>query len=489
MNTSGAIIKRLLTVILAGVLLMVGCYRPAPGQSPTLTAPAGGPGTPALTGEPAPVEKQPGGPTATAVEQQETPTGEAPPAATGLEEPPPTAAAMPEGGEPLVWSEDEAMPALPAPPSVPVEAPETVMGEARRAVDAPELTGLLAVGSQVIDLATGEGWQVRQPAAWVDWSENGQFLLMEVGGEGGSTFALYRRDGTPVQELPFAERPHWEGENAILPAGVIRRAADGHEARLEYTPDMTWLLHTRAGSGAEWQAVPVEPQPTDRLYNLMDWVPGTNLVLAQRYVAGNAAMTTGAELVTIDALSGQVNPLGAAAPLGQTGGYAWKPGGDPVLGLVASGGGEGARRLAVVDFSTGDVRYPLPEGVMINDLAWTPSGDRLAVAVLETGAVTAPEAGQGIAGPGIYLVDPGTAVVEQVTQAPEGEVDGFANWTANGEVLLFARTATGEQGERTAGVFARRVADGQEFEVVSGVPIQDDRFGTVLWQQLFAYTP
>lgn len=356
---------------------------------------------------------------------------------------------------------------------------------------APRVAGRLAfvdpAGARVIvlDLETGDSWQVSSHPGRLAWSPDGSQLLLAHPTEGGTTYELYSAEGVPLDPPATDEELVWQPDGTLDSIMAVH-APDGDIARLEFTPDTRWLLRVQPVGGEE-RVIDVEPQPTDRMYLPVAWVPGQQQIIVQRYFAGNAALLTGTELLTIDTETGEQQPLEPSAPVGGQAGFAWQPQGQGLQQMPAQlalnavlGGGRPSSTLALIDFSTMQARYPLPEGITMGGLAWLPQGDRLVFAAnprQATGEYTVP---------GIYQLDPATDAVQRLTEPTTNLFDAWPNLTAAGDVLVFTRAGSLPTGALRLDVMGKRLADGSEWVIVRELTVPGD--GMVLpWDRYLAF--
>lgn len=336
-----------------------------------------------------------------------------------------------------------------------------------------------------LDLQTGQGWQAPLQPAWLDWSPGAQKLLAY----GEQNYAVYTAQGQPVPlnntagVTAGAPQPTWLADGTLSLTGAVK-SADGMLAWLEYKPDMTWLLHLKLAQGAE-STLPLEAQPTDRLYQMVGWVPGAQKLLVQRYFASNSAMLVGGDVLLVDIASRAVQPLNVTAPLNTGADFSWSPASGGPLAFLASGGPVMmARRLALFDPKTAALRYPLPDGVDVTGLAWRPDGARLTFTAAP-GENASAEAKKIVPGAGIYQLDLASGAVETVLADPSGAADGWPHWTADGQTLLYGRAITPASGSPTAQVRARQ---GQrDWTLVDGLPGPQDMLGAGGWRSVVAY--
>lgn len=320
-----------------------------------------------------------------------------------------------------------------------------------------------------LNLLTGEGWQAPANGGRLRWSPAGDQLLVDYGMD---LYALYGRAGNLIRTFESELAPEWLPNNQLNIGEIdIVIAEDGRKASLAYVDEM-FVLQIETADGTESRAVTLHPQPPDRLYSLRGWVPGSDLLLAQTYFAGNAAITAGGQLITIDSNTGVEQDLNSAAPLGDRGEFAWNPAQSSLLGFLASGspGVPDQGRLALFDFRTGQLRYPLPDGVDIGDLEWQPDGRSLAFSVTRIDPQQGPGApGEPFDSEGIYLLDPQTGEVQTVTYPALNAKDRSPYWDATGQTLLFQRAIETGPGQTFTQVLAQRIGEGKERILIDGL--------------------
>ena len=66
-------------------------------------------------------------------------------------------------------------------------------------------------------------------------------------------------------------------------------------------------LPREAGPGGQEQVWPAEAAPSDKIHELLGWVPGTTLLLAGYHFGDNSMWITGDRLYTLDATSGKIH--------------------------------------------------------------------------------------------------------------------------------------------------------------------------------------
>lgn len=343
----------------------------------------------------------------------------------------------------------------------------------------------------VIDLERGGAWTLGESPAWLySWSPSGNSLL--VGGADATVWHYDGRNHSPIsspQTLFWAPRSSFEGgeeqlaivakdgsllaacytasdstacgERLLLPPGSLGNDGRGTVC---WSPDgwLAWSLNTDqlavAGrweqmlyvrpveGGAETTAWCLSDNIRGAYYQLLDWVPGTRLILAGQDMMAVSLWTWGIPLVTINADTGEIIELGAAMLLTPEA-YAWHPT-QPGLLALAEGSSRYLNhniRLALLDMTTGELRTLTAEGMTAFEPAWSPDGTLLAYAAVPA----SPDArGDGttlehtLHGRAIYVVNPQSGETHALTN-PGDAVDGWAQWSADGTRLLYTRQHDG----------------------------------------------
>ncbi|NPV07968.1 MAG: LysM peptidoglycan-binding domain-containing protein [Anaerolineae bacterium] len=378
----------------------------------------------------------------------------------------------------------------------------------------------------VADLETGRTAVLgERPARLIGWSPSGERLLVA---EGSRAYRVYRRDGTPEQSVSEAlQDPFWAPAEALLGSEdwlavprddgslwaipffgnatareVLSAGSLGEEGRakvlwsedgrLAWTPHMDQLA--RGGHWAQDLSVrgaePGTAVTTHRLsddirdayYELLDWVPGTNLILAGKGLMAASLWVDGVPLVTINADTGQIRDLGATMLLTPEA-YDWHPTEAGLLAL-AEGGGRFImqnKRLALLDVIGGNLRYLTGPEMAAFEPAWSPDGNTLAYVA---GPASSEGRGEGPAmeelleGRAIYLHDGDT---RRLTDPGEA-VDGWPRWSADGSRLLYTRQAEGRTDVRVVAL------DGWLDEVLlTGLEDPTCHYGGCGWWQMLAF--
>ncbi len=335
------------------------------------------------------------------------------------------------------------------------------------------LPGMPAV--VMMDLQEHQGWFAGGQVDLLEWSPRGDQLLV---GLGDYHYRVYDASGKLVEEFDRMTRPRWQPDNSLGREGEVR-SGEGDSARLYTEPDGVLKLLVKKDGQAE-QSFELEGQPTDRLYQLIGWVPGKDLVLGQVSSPGNAVLLQGGQLFTIDASSGARADLEAYAPMGWSAEFAWRPGSLALAFIAIQSAESRIATLALLDFESGQVTFPLPEGIEARGLDWHPSGSRLAFAAIPRLQV------QGFERAGIYLLNPQTGSMPALTHPPRGTVDSLPRWMPDGETVVFARQYMMNSLE----IRAIRVGEGQDKGIILGLPTlcADPAIGCD-WRRWAAITP
>ena len=256
----------------------------------------------------------------------------------------------------------------------------------------------------------------------LDWLAQGDFLSA-TGADGKDLLAWANPASSKLPDLP--------GQSAQ--GRSIFKSADGSSAWLEQK-DTLFIFHIRSAAGAE-QTWPAESKPSDRVHEILGWVPGSSLLLAGWHFASNSMWVTGNRLYTVDTRSGAIKDLPANLRLG--GAFAWHPQKSGLLALAdLSQADMGAARLAVLDVTSGQVTRPLADAaVSSSDPVWTPDGSALLHAALKPGA----PAGDAFALAGIYRTEWPGGGTRRLTSPPANLRDQWPQVSADGKSLLYMR--------------------------------------------------
>jgi Tol biopolymer transport system component len=385
----------------------------------------------------------------------------------------------------------------------------------------------------VIDLEGGGMWMLGDSPAWLySWSPSGNSLL--VGGadvptawhydgqnhnpissthtlfwaprssfEGGEEqLAIVAKDGSLIAAYYTASDSTVCGERLLLPPGSL---GDDGRGTVRWSPDgwLAWSLNTdQLATAGQWEQTlyirPVEGEAEttawclsddirEAYYQIMDWVPGTRLILAARGMMAISLWSWGVPLVTINADTGEITDLDAAMLLTPEA-YAWHPT-QPGLLALAEGGSRylfETGHLALLDVTSGKLTYLTGEDVAAFEPAWSPDGTLLAYAAVPA----SPDAsGDGttlehtLDGRAIYVVNPQGGETHALTH-PDDAVDGWPQWSADGTRLLYTRQHDGYTDVRVV------TLDGSSDQLlVTGLPDPTCYYGGCGWWQMLAYYP
>lgn len=386
----------------------------------------------------------------------------------------------------------------------------------------------------VIDLERGGAWMLGESPAWLcGWSPLGHSLL--VGGadvptvwhhdgqshtpissthtlfwaprspfEGGDEeqLVIVAKDGSLVAACYAASDSTACGERLLLPPGslgddgrgIVCWSSDGWLAwslntdQLIEAGQFEQMLYVRPVEGdTEVTAWRLSDDIREAYYQIIDWVPGTRLILAGQGMMAVSLWSWGVPIVTINADTGEITDLDAAMLLTPEA-YAWHPT-QPGLLALAEGGSRylfETGRLALLDVTTGELRTLTGPDVAAFEPAWSPDGTLLAYAAVPA----SPDAsGDGttlehtLDGRGIYVVNPQSGETYALTK-PSDAVDGWPQWSADVTRLLYTRQHDGYTDVRVV------TLDGNSDQLlVTGLPDPGCYYSGCGWRRMLAYYP
>jgi len=356
------------------------------------------------------------------------------------------------------------------------------------------LTGRLAVYDSsvprviALDLASGAGWQVPFHAEALEWAPTGSMLLLRHDTEGGPQYQVWSAAGERLEAPSDNPLQRWQWPAKLVGQDTLEIPADGSEFRLELATGPRWVLHARLGYGEERELV-IDPQPADKQYLLLDRAVGDGRLLAQAYYPTNLGLSTGGELLLIDPSDGKQQGLEIRAPLGQAASLSWNPTQPTLAALLASGAEPGMTTLALVDFSTLEKRSPLPEGVQVSSLSWSPDGRQLAFTAEPLPGILSSAAQETYAKAGIYLLDPQSDAVRNLLSFPDSAAGGWVRWTTDGKSLIYALALLDPTGKTSIEVHAYEPAGSLACVLIQGLPLSGGARERMDWQQMIAYGP
>jgi dipeptidyl aminopeptidase/acylaminoacyl peptidase len=308
----------------------------------------------------------------------------------------------------------------------------------------------------------------------------------------------------PTEDGALEAIPFPEGQpRQLLPPGTL---GESRLVNVRWSPDgwLAWTLDPdQLANNGHWEqilyvqlveggtattALRLSDDIRETYYQIIDWVPGTRLILAGRLIfLSSSLQADGLPLVAINTDTGEITDLGTTMLLTPEA-YAWHPT-QPALLALAEGGGRFIhenKRLALLDVTTGDLHTLTGEDAAVFEPAWSPDGTLLAYAAIPvppgaTGDVEIME--HLLDGRAIYIVDPATGESRALTDPGEA-VDGWPQWSADSTRLLYTR-----QHDEITDV--RVVAlDGSSDELlVTGLADPACFYGGCGWQHMLAYFP
>ena len=330
---------------------------------------------------------------------------------------------------------------------------------------------------QVLDFSPKQDLQIQAKAGTkgLEWLDKGNFLTV-VGADNQSSLAWANPVTSKVVDLPV-----------LGPQGQpVFRGTDGSTAWLELK-DNLFLFHVRSPNGATDQVWPAEPNPSDKIHELLGWVPGTPLLLAGHHFGANSMWIIGNQLYTLDSRNGAVKELPASLRLG--GSFAWHPTQPGVMAFGDSSQSEeimGAPRLAVLDVTSARLTLPIADAAVSSTYpAWTPDGSAILHAAGKVG--DPPAANDPFVLPGIYRTEWPALTTRRLTTPPQGQRDAWPQPMADGKNLLYLRyNPDTKQAElRLAGLDGKLDAPvATALNVALAIQPLDIR-----WQAVVAYAP
>jgi len=229
-------------------------------------------------------------------------------------------------------------------------------------------------------------------------------------------------------------------------------------------------------------------------FKVLDGLPGSPLSILLGFDIKDACTSCsidGLELNSLDTWAVKSLPLGAIL-LDTPEAYTWNPAQSGLLAL-AEGGSRYTlenKRLALIDVPAGTMHYLTGEDQVIFEPTWSPDGRRLAYTTMPVQS-SASGSDQDLevllGGRAIAVHDLTTNTAQTLTHPMKDEIDGWPRWSADGQMLLFARKRLVDS---TTGVWQVDLATGEEQMIVSivGAPQSCHQIGCG-WDQMLAYAP
>jgi hypothetical protein len=362
------------------------------------------------------------------------------------------------------------------------------------------LSGLLALNDPanqrlvVANFKTGTAWQVSladlfttNPSgspSGLSFSPTGELLAVYPPGNSGVPFnILETASGQGEQQVTAPGLPDWTPQDT-LDMAPFRTAwsAAGDRAWIDFQKAE---LHVRFAAQPDQDVIwPVEPVPSDKIHQVIAWVPGTNLVLAEYHFASNSMWVTGGELYTVDVKSGAIKDLKAHMKLDFP--FQWNPAetGVMVLGESSDSPTMGGQRLALLNVLTGSLQILVQDNnVLISTQTWLPDGKTILFGGRIPGGAPA---GNPFATSGVYAIGSDGKGLRALTYTSHGQHDEKPQVLPDGKNFLYFRL---DEAQMTA---VLRVAslDGKLDQPVTGpltVPVCT--FNTCSWDGVAVYRP
>lgn len=338
----------------------------------------------------------------------------------------------------------------------------------------------------MLDLANGKGWQSPGIVDGLAWSPAGDQLLSWHDSEGGRANALWNANGAPGQAALSDEILRWQADGTLAQQNMLRYPG-GNEYRLDLDPAKGWVLRIRSAAG-EREDLVIDDWPADRQYLLLERIPGGEDLLTQSFLPTNLGMTGGGSLLRIGLQKDEVQPLGIDAPLPPAASLVWNPVQQGLLAFTASGAEPGAAVLAFFDFTSQKFNKPLPPGVQVTALDWSPDGQRLAFTAEPVAGIISAAGKEDFPAAGIYLFDLKTGQIETALLAPSGAVDGWVHWTADGRALIYGRLLRDGAGNVSGAMHLYDLETRRDTVLFDGLAISQGARVISSWQALISYT-
>lgn len=349
------------------------------------------------------------------------------------------------------------------------------------------LTGHAVYDSDGELVASLDGPSGSRPAFWAPvgaFGDSGDWLVRQT--EDG---------GLEARSLPGEEVEQLLPPNTLAADGRDSILVSGH-GQLAWTPGMDrlaeaeeWAQELRVRPVTETRSASLVPLSDDirqTYYRLIAWAPGTSLILAGRGQLSASLWVDGVPLVTIDVESGEITDLGVTM-LVTPEAFDWHPTQPGLLALAAGGGRfiNQNKRLGLLDVTTGDLTYLTDDDEAAFAPAWSPDGSLVAYAAVPAWSGTG---GDGesmqrtLEGRAINLIDAETRHRRAITE-PGDAIDGWPQWSADGEQLLYTRQHAGQTDVRVV------TLDGdQDHLLVTGLADLACYYGGCAWDSILAYT-
>jgi len=326
----------------------------------------------------------------------------------------------------------------------------------------------------VLDFKVKLAWKMNAPpqTLHLEWLDGGNFLVTY---DSQDKPALAWANPVTSRTVDLPQRSA-QG----LP---VFNAADGSTAWMEMR-DAQFFFHIRLGKSGQEQVWPAG-EPSDKIHEILGWVPGAPLLLAGYHFSSNSMWVNGDRLYTLNPVNGAIKEMAANLRLG--GAFHWHP---SQTGLMVFGDSNqspvmGAPRLAALDVITGKVTHLFADETVSSSYpSWTPDGKAILHAAGKVGSTAA--AGDPFALSAVYLTPWPSGATRRLTSPPAGTRDDWPLLLPDGNHFLYLRVPDSS----TPIELRLGTLDGSQDALVGSnlSPAPTLPFGP-RWESLIAYAP
>lgn len=278
------------------------------------------------------------------------------------------------------------------------------------------------------------------------------------------------------------------GQGNVLMAGNGKIAWSLSLSQLDQLGTKEQSLHVRSSwQDPEVTEIDLSDDISKLYYRIIDWVPGTSMILAGRGTLGLESWVGGVPMVVIDTITGEIRDLEISMLLTPEA-YAWHP---SATGWVAIATGDSpflseTGRLILLDPGSGEMTYLTPLDLAAFEPSWSPDGSMLAYAAIEAkaaGEAKSMENEDLLHGRSIFVLDVESGESVEVTD-PGDAIDGWPQWGPDGRKLIYTRQHHGQTEVRQF-----RLEDNKDEIVVAGLPDPTCYFAGCSWRQMLSWSP